>query len=211
MSDSEIAHTNLCSYLCTFLCLSGSLGVTEMSRSDSVGLGALGAFSPMLPRSSPPLTEGGRGGRERGRERRGRRREGGRVWVSFNWAPGWLHLSSTYTDQSLSPWPCPSWWSSCSSIAPPSRLPLLRDGKGWEGGKLWEHYYGNSCIEGKFLKFPPCIYKSLCHWLIWKQLWILDLQQPHNTLLLHHHILTASHPHSITVIHYHLHKALQLQ
>ena len=49
-----------------------------MSRSDSVGLGALGAFSPMLPRSSPPLTEGGREGKREGkrkgeeRERRGR-------------------------------------------------------------------------------------------------------------------------------------------
>ena len=44
-----------------------------MSRSDSVGLDALGAFSPVLPRSSPPLTEGGRGGRERGREEKERR------------------------------------------------------------------------------------------------------------------------------------------
>ena len=83
MSDSEIAHTNYCSHFCTFLCLSGSLGVTEMSRSDSVGLGALGAFSPMLPRSSPPLTEGGerRGGRERGGER-GEERKGGRGGLS---------------------------------------------------------------------------------------------------------------------------------
>lgn len=44
-----------------------------MSRSDSVGLGALGAFSPMLPRSSPPLTEGGREGKREGK-RKGKRK-----------------------------------------------------------------------------------------------------------------------------------------
>ena len=46
-----------------------------MSRSDSVGLDALGAFSPVLPRSSPPLTEGGRGGRE-GKRKGGEGKEG---------------------------------------------------------------------------------------------------------------------------------------
>ena len=44
-----------------------------MSRSDSVSLGALGAFSPMLPRSSPPLTEGGREGKREGK-RKGKRK-----------------------------------------------------------------------------------------------------------------------------------------
>ena len=50
------------------------------SGSDSVGLGALGAFSPMLPRSSPPLTERGRkGGREEEKEEgRAEREEEGR-------------------------------------------------------------------------------------------------------------------------------------
>lgn len=159
------------------------------------GLRRLGGFLSSVA-SQLTATHWRREGREGGKEE-GRRREGGKVWVSSDWAPGWLHLSSTYTDHPPSPWPCSNWWSSCSSIAPPSRLHLLRDGEGWEGGKLWEHYYGDGCIKGKF---PPCIYRSLyiSHWLNSKQLWGLDLRRPHNTLLLHHynsHIITVTHCH----------------
>ena len=57
--------------------------------------------------------------------------------VSSEHQVGHTHtFPSTYTDRTPSPWPCPSLWSSCSSIAPPSRLRLLRDGERRKGGKL---------------------------------------------------------------------------